>query len=288
MKKRSRLIAASIIIAGLLATPVFADYDASVIMQVQQALNEAGFNCGTPDGSAGNMTTEAVRAYQEANGLTADGQISDELLASLGIGDANAASGEEAAAAGVQEETAGTNDADGLSVDGSKFDETMYKGKWVKFESNSADGTAYEIYIPEDWIVEDWAAEDGENPSEMIALPEEYSEFSFGAGISSEDSYSPEDLALALAGESGIDKISINGIDDVYHACEYEEVHFVDDAGSRFPSYNEMLFIPMEEGAFMIMGYYMGGYNEPAEGLVEKFMHINRNIMSSVRLAGTK
>ncbi len=280
MKKFSKLIAVSTIIGGLLATPVFADYDASVIMQVQQALNEAGFNCGTPDGSAGNMTAEAVRAYQEANGLTADGQISDELLASLGIGDAAGASGEEAAAAGVQEETAGTNDADGLPVDGSKFDETMYKGKWVKFESDSADGTAYEIYIPEDWIVEDWAAEDGENPSEMIALPEEFSEFSFGAGISSEDSYSPEDLALAIAGESGIDKISINGIDDVYHAC--------DDTGSRFPGYNEMLFIPREEGAFMIMGYYMGGYNEPAEGLVEKFMHINRNIMSSVRLAGTK
>ncbi len=55
------------------------------IAAVQEALNEAGFDCGTADGIAGAKTTAGISAYQEANGLTVTGQIDDELLAALGI-----------------------------------------------------------------------------------------------------------------------------------------------------------------------------------------------------------
>ena len=35
-------------------------YDSTIIQQVQQALNDAGFDCGTPDGIAGKGTAAAV------------------------------------------------------------------------------------------------------------------------------------------------------------------------------------------------------------------------------------
>lgn len=52
---------------------------------VQEALNAAGYNCGTPDGIAGNNTKNAILAYQAAKGLSQTGVVDDELLVSLGL-----------------------------------------------------------------------------------------------------------------------------------------------------------------------------------------------------------
>ena len=60
--------------------------DAETAKKVQQALNDHGFDCGPADGIVGQKTTDAIIAYQAANGLEADGVINDALLASLGIG----------------------------------------------------------------------------------------------------------------------------------------------------------------------------------------------------------
>lgn len=59
--------------------------DATTIKIVQQTLNEAGYNCGTPDGLAGSKTVEAITAYQTAKGITVNGLVTDELLQSLGV-----------------------------------------------------------------------------------------------------------------------------------------------------------------------------------------------------------
>ena len=56
-----------------------------VIQRVQEALNAAGYDCGTPDGVAGQKTTAAVNAYQAAKGLNVTGEIDAVLLESLGI-----------------------------------------------------------------------------------------------------------------------------------------------------------------------------------------------------------
>ena len=56
--------------------------DATTIRIVQQALNEAGYNCGTPDGLIGGKTTEA---YQTQKGISVNGLVTDELLQSLGV-----------------------------------------------------------------------------------------------------------------------------------------------------------------------------------------------------------
>lgn len=83
---RKHIGIAAILCSLVMAATCFADYDSSVIKEVQQALNDAGFNCGTADGIAGKATTSAILEYQKENGLAEDGVISDELLTSLGIG----------------------------------------------------------------------------------------------------------------------------------------------------------------------------------------------------------
>lgn len=59
--------------------------DKDLVQQVQQKLNEAGFDCGTPDGIAGKKTKSAITAYQKDKGLEVTGTINDALLESLGI-----------------------------------------------------------------------------------------------------------------------------------------------------------------------------------------------------------
>ena len=59
--------------------------DKDMVKQVQQALNDAGYDCGKPDGISGKKTKAAITEYQIANGLTPTGIIDDELKDSLGL-----------------------------------------------------------------------------------------------------------------------------------------------------------------------------------------------------------
>jgi len=45
------------------------------IRQIQKALKNAGYNPGTMDGRMGRETKDAIRAFQRANGLRADGKV---------------------------------------------------------------------------------------------------------------------------------------------------------------------------------------------------------------------
>lgn len=51
------------------------------VKYLQQFLNWAGFNCGTPDGSFGTNTENALKAFQKATGLEADGKAGSKTLA---------------------------------------------------------------------------------------------------------------------------------------------------------------------------------------------------------------
>lgn len=59
--------------------------DAETVMMVQNALNEAGYDCGTADGIAGENTRTQISEYQKENGLEPTGNIDDDLLESFGI-----------------------------------------------------------------------------------------------------------------------------------------------------------------------------------------------------------
>ena len=61
--------------------------DKSTVKVVQETLNAAGYNCGTPDGVAGAKTTEQINKYETEKGLAVNGIITDQLLESLGIAD---------------------------------------------------------------------------------------------------------------------------------------------------------------------------------------------------------
>nr|WP_295310469.1 DUF5780 domain-containing protein [uncultured Blautia sp.] len=60
--------------------------DKETVQKVQEGLNGAGFDCGTPDGVAGAKTYEALHGYQKANDLAITDDITDSLLNKMGIG----------------------------------------------------------------------------------------------------------------------------------------------------------------------------------------------------------
>lgn len=60
--------------------------DPEVIKNVQSALNENGYDCGTPDGIAGSMTAQAVTAFQTDKGLEVTGTITQEVVTAVEAG----------------------------------------------------------------------------------------------------------------------------------------------------------------------------------------------------------
>lgn len=61
-----------------------------MVTQIQQRLQAWGYYSGAVDGIYGSRTAEAVRYFQQTNGLTADGIAGPKTLAAIGISDASA------------------------------------------------------------------------------------------------------------------------------------------------------------------------------------------------------
>jgi Putative peptidoglycan binding domain len=71
------------------AEPVYqgsAGYTDSLTGQVQLRLARAGYYHGAIDGVSGNATRKAIREYERAHSLPADGQIRGRLLTTMGLG----------------------------------------------------------------------------------------------------------------------------------------------------------------------------------------------------------
>ena len=60
--------------------------DNSQVSQIQQALNEKGYNVGAVDGQMGPKTKSALKQFQQAQGLQASGKVDQQTLAALSIG----------------------------------------------------------------------------------------------------------------------------------------------------------------------------------------------------------
>ncbi len=76
--------------AGVLQNPPPEDMPAlsrSTIQALQEALNSRGYDSGKPDGIMGPGTRSAIRHFQAASGLIADGYPGDEVLHKLNITD---------------------------------------------------------------------------------------------------------------------------------------------------------------------------------------------------------
>jgi hypothetical protein len=57
--------------------------DPALVSQLQQALTSAGYKPGAVDGSFGEQTEAAVTAFQQDNGLSADGVVGPDTAAAL-------------------------------------------------------------------------------------------------------------------------------------------------------------------------------------------------------------
>lgn len=55
------------------------------VSQIQQVLKNQGFYTGAVDGAFGSGTEQAVKAFQQAYGLTADGKVGNQTLQAMGI-----------------------------------------------------------------------------------------------------------------------------------------------------------------------------------------------------------
>ena len=60
-------------------------YDPALVRNVQQALNDKGYNAGSVDGQWGPATEEAVKRFQQAAGLPQTGELERPTLAALGV-----------------------------------------------------------------------------------------------------------------------------------------------------------------------------------------------------------
>jgi hypothetical protein len=58
---------------------------ANLVQAVQNALDQQGYDAGTPDGAIGPQTRAAIAAYQRDNGLLVSGEINRATVLSLGI-----------------------------------------------------------------------------------------------------------------------------------------------------------------------------------------------------------
>jgi len=60
-------------------------YDPALVRNVQQALNDKGYNAGAVDGQWGPATEDAVRRFQQASGLPQTGGLERPTLTALGV-----------------------------------------------------------------------------------------------------------------------------------------------------------------------------------------------------------
>ncbi len=70
--------------------------DPQTIMQIQQALSDKGYYQGSADGKMDSKTQDALKKFQQAQGMQATGQPDQQTLASLGVqGEAAAGGGQQ-------------------------------------------------------------------------------------------------------------------------------------------------------------------------------------------------
>lgn len=114
MKKLVSLILVALIVMSMLPAAVAAaTTDKDTVKRVQQALNDAGYDCGTPDGIAGKKTFAAIDQYCADEGMEPTGTIDDALLETMGIqAEAPEAAAEESEQSTEPTDTTPPEDAD--------------------------------------------------------------------------------------------------------------------------------------------------------------------------------
>jgi peptidoglycan hydrolase-like protein with peptidoglycan-binding domain len=90
MKLRQLVIAAftvssAVAFAHGTASKTMSDNAGANVSQIQQALNDKGFDAGPVDGKAGPKTKSALKQFQQAQGISASGRLDGPTLVALGV-----------------------------------------------------------------------------------------------------------------------------------------------------------------------------------------------------------
>jgi len=75
------------------AAKITSDTSGANITQVQQALNDKGFDAGPVDGKAGPKTKAALKQFQQSQGISSSGQLDGKTLVALGVQSSASAQG---------------------------------------------------------------------------------------------------------------------------------------------------------------------------------------------------
>ena len=108
------------------------------VLQLQQALNALGYDTNGADGKFGKGTERAVKAYQQANGLTADGKAGVKTLAQLYSG--SSVSGSTSGTASSEIYTAKNPNTLQSGDSGSKVTQLQNALKLLGFYTGGVDG----------------------------------------------------------------------------------------------------------------------------------------------------
>lgn len=81
---RSLLLSSALAI-GLTAAPLLMAQSAGTVRNVQQALNDKGFDPGPIDGIMGPRTRSAIKSYEKQQNMPADGALTAKVLDGLGV-----------------------------------------------------------------------------------------------------------------------------------------------------------------------------------------------------------
>ena len=110
----------------------------TAVLQLQQALNALGYDTNGADGKFGKGTERAVKAYQQANGLTADGKAGVKTLAQLYSG--SSVSGSTSGTASSEIYTAKNPNTLQSGDSGSKVTQLQNALKLLGFNTGGVDG----------------------------------------------------------------------------------------------------------------------------------------------------
>jgi peptidoglycan hydrolase-like protein with peptidoglycan-binding domain len=108
----TRSLLATMAICGLLAAaPVIAgggaQKNSQTIMQIQEKLQQQGFDTGAVDGKWGPKTAEALKDFQQKQGMTASGELDQSTLQALGVEAAGSSSQEIGSGSSTPPDTTG-------------------------------------------------------------------------------------------------------------------------------------------------------------------------------------
>jgi len=67
------------------ATPQASETRTALVRSAQESLREKGYYVGDVDGQWGPKTEDAVRNFQNANGIPSDGRLNTPTISALGI-----------------------------------------------------------------------------------------------------------------------------------------------------------------------------------------------------------